>query len=323
MLWLSTNDKAFFGVHPSMLNPRQLEAFHWVMMRGSATAAASAMHVTQPAVSRLIRDFELACGLALFERQGNQLLPTPEATLLLAEVERYAMGLKSVERFAADLKERRRGGLRVCALPAMAMAYLPQLMSRFIEGRALSDVHLHGMPSHLVIEAVAAGQADVGFAAAPIERPGLRIEPLSAHALVALPSNHRLAQRRTLRARDLDGEAMIALAEPSIFASRIDVLIGQVDCRIVASTPLSGIACAMVAAGTGIAIVDPFSVSDYLGRGISAVALSPAIDVRVAVVTPRHRRLSGLVEEFIAAVRRATLEIPGQLPAPGGRRKSS
>ena len=97
-------DKAFFGVHPSMLNPRQLEAFHWVMMRGSATAAASAMHVTQPAVSRLIRDFELACGLALFERQGNQLLPTPEATLLLAEVERYAMGLQSVERFAADLR---------------------------------------------------------------------------------------------------------------------------------------------------------------------------------------------------------------------------
>jgi DNA-binding transcriptional LysR family regulator len=196
----------------------------------------------------------------------------------------------------------------------MAMAYLPRLMSRFIQGRNLSGVQLHGMPSHLVIEAVTAGQADIGFAAAPIERPGLRIEALRAQAVVAVPVNHRLAHRRTLRARDLDGEPMIALSEPSIFASRIDVLLAQVDCHIVASTPLSGIACSMVAAGSGVAVVDPFSVSDYLGRGVIAVALVPAIDVKVAIVTARHRRLSSLAEEFVAAVRGEIQAGPGALP---------
>ncbi|HRK19420.1 MAG TPA: LysR family transcriptional regulator, partial [Hyphomicrobiaceae bacterium] len=59
------------------LNPRQIEAFRMVMLRGSITAAAQMLNVSQPAVSRLIRDLEVRSGLALFERHGNHLLPTP------------------------------------------------------------------------------------------------------------------------------------------------------------------------------------------------------------------------------------------------------
>ena len=55
-----------------MLNPRQVEAFRAVMTTGSVTSAAITMHVTQPAVSRLIRDLEVTLKLALFERRGNR-----------------------------------------------------------------------------------------------------------------------------------------------------------------------------------------------------------------------------------------------------------
>ncbi|MBV8836561.1 MAG: LysR family transcriptional regulator, partial [Alphaproteobacteria bacterium] len=71
-----------------MLNPRQVEAFRAVMATGSVTLAATMMHVTQPAVSRLIRDLEFTLQLALFERRGNRLKPTAEANHLFAEVER-------------------------------------------------------------------------------------------------------------------------------------------------------------------------------------------------------------------------------------------
>ena len=282
-----------------MLNPRQIEAFRWVMLRGSVTAAAHELHVSQPAVSRLIRDFEAATGLVLFERHGNQLVPTPEAALLLGEVERYASGLQAVERFSSDLRTRRRGSLRVIALPAMAMGYLPRLVAAFVRDRPLSSVHLHGMPSHLVIEAVAAGQADIGFAAAPAERLGLRIEPLPAHAVLAVPVGHRLASRRRIGLRDLAGERVIALAEPNIFSSRTDTLLSGVDCEIVATTPLSGIACSLVSNGLGVAIVDPFSITDVDRHGVVAIAIEPAIDVRIAIVTAAARRMPALAEAFL------------------------
>jgi len=67
-----------------MLNPRQVEAFRTVMLTGSVTSAATMMHVTQPAVSRLIRDLQFTLKLALFDRRGNRLEPTAEAHHLFA-----------------------------------------------------------------------------------------------------------------------------------------------------------------------------------------------------------------------------------------------
>lgn len=286
-----------------LLNPRQIEAFRWVMLRGSVTAAAQQLGISQPAASRLIHDLESRTGLALFERHGNHLTPTAEAELLLGEVERYATGLQAISRFAEDLQQGRRGQLRVIALPAIAMGFLPRFVARFVAGRAMSNVFVHGMPSHLVVEAVSAGQADIGIAAAPADRPGLRIEPLESRAVLAVPTGHRLARRRTVGERDLAGERFIQLAEPTIFASQPEPRPARAAVDRVVTTPLSGIACSLVAAGTGIAIVDPFAASDHVGRGIVAIRYEPAIPIRIAIVTSSHRRPSALARAFVDAFR--------------------
>jgi len=67
------------------------------------TAAAELMAITQPAVSRLIRDFEFATRLKLFDRRGNQLTPTREAVTLMHEVERAFIGLSRVKLTKVDL----------------------------------------------------------------------------------------------------------------------------------------------------------------------------------------------------------------------------
>jgi hypothetical protein len=52
-----------------------------------------------------------------------------------------------------------------------------------------------------------------------------------------------------------------------------------------------------------VALVDPFSASEYEGRGVVAVPFEPRIDVRMMIVTSAHRRLSALGQEFVAAFR--------------------
>jgi DNA-binding transcriptional LysR family regulator len=254
-------------------------------------------------VSRLIRDLEVRTGLVLFERKGNHLEPTPEAGLLLAEVEKYAVGLSSLAIYAQELAEMKRGALRIVALPAMAMGFLPQVVARFIEGRSLSRVHLHGMPSHLVIDAVAAGQADIGFAVAPAERSGLSIEPLDARAVVVVPRSHRLAARRSIRLDELRQERLVALSEPTIFASPLSQEIDELYRSATVATPLSGIACHFVEAGAGIALVDPFSIAGLRALDLVALPLSPPIQVRVGIVTNSNRRPSTLARQFIAALK--------------------
>src|ERR1700738_3691425 len=80
--------------HMARINSRQVEAFRAMMLTGSVTEAAKLMAVTQPAVSRLLRDFQALLKMELFERRGRGLVPTASATALYMEVERSFVGLE-------------------------------------------------------------------------------------------------------------------------------------------------------------------------------------------------------------------------------------
>src|SRR4051812_49642096 len=69
-----------------MINLKHVEVFHAIMRTGSVTAAARLLHVTQPAVSAMLKHFENRLQMKLFERAGGRLVPTPEAQALLPDV---------------------------------------------------------------------------------------------------------------------------------------------------------------------------------------------------------------------------------------------
>ena len=89
-----------------MIKQRQIEAFRAVMTAGGVSAAAAFLNVSQPAVSRLIRDLEAQIGVALFERRsGGRLQPTRDALILFREVERYFISLDQITQTAAGLRD--------------------------------------------------------------------------------------------------------------------------------------------------------------------------------------------------------------------------
>lgn len=288
----------------SKLNPRQIEAFRALVLTGSTTRAAEMMYVTQPAVSRLVRDLQHALGLALFEKRGTRLVPTGEALALYAEVERSFVGLDRIAQAAAELRTRRAGVLRIAAMPALANGFLPRFTGRFLAERPKLDLALFGLVSHIVLDWVASAQCDVGFAEASIEHSGVRTERLPPVRFVAvLPAGHRLARRRVLRPRDFAGESFVSMGPSSVSRFRVDAVFADHDVRRVmrVETPLSEIACALVAAGVGVSICEPFTASEYAARGIVALPFEPAIEFAVAAAFPSHRSVPAVAREFTSA----------------------
>ncbi len=102
------------------MNLRQIEVFRTIMVTRSMTGAAKALHVSQPAVSRLVSHTELRLGLKLFERIKGRLYPTPEAEQLFAEVTAVYNSVQRVNQVAEDLLDHRSGLLRVPAAPTSA-----------------------------------------------------------------------------------------------------------------------------------------------------------------------------------------------------------
>lgn len=307
--------------HPSLLAPRQVEAFRLVMQHGSVTAAAAVLGISQPAVSRLVQNLQAQIGVVLFERQGHALVPTAEATLLQAEVERYRASIESLSRFAHSLHEHRQGHVRLAAMPALAMGWLPRLLADFVAAHPHSHLHLHGMPSHGVIDAVLGGQADLGLAAFTPGRAGAIVETYHAPAVLVVPREHALARRPSVRASELRGERLVRLEESAGFSARTDVWLSGVSHAAAVTTPLTGIACSLVAAGVGVAIVDPFSAHDHASRGLAVVPLEPALHHDVSLVVAERAGRTPAVGPLLAVLRRALDEACAEPRRSGAARR--
>ena len=291
-----------------MLNPRQIEAFRAVMLTGGITAAAELLNISQPAVSRLIADLQYALKLTLFERRGARIAPTSEALSLYQEVERSFVGLERIEQAARDLYDRRAGVLRIGAMPALAIGFLPRFVARFLVERPRVDVSLWGSSSTVVLDWVAAGQCELGFSQSTVDHGTVLSEKLPPVPVVAIvPSGHPLAARSLLTPQDFAGEAFISLGPSTLLRYRIDAVFADhgVNRIMRVETQLTMIACAMVATGAGVSIVDPFTAEEYAGRGVVVRPFEPRVHIEMAVLRSAQRSLSTLAQDFLGEFRSA------------------
>lgn len=301
-----------------MLKHRQIEAFRTIIISGSMSAAADIMGITQPAISRLIRDLEQTTRLNLFERAGGRLTPTGDALTLYREVDRSFVGLERIMGLARDLRERRGGALRVAALPGLANGFLPAFAAGFLAKRPSLNMALYGMNSHFILEWINTGQCDLGIVE-NTQLTGYTIEELPSIEMVAvLPLNHRLVQRERVVPEDFENEDFISLVQPSVMHARVDAIMRErgVVRQIKAETPLTMIACGMVSAGFGVSIVDPFTAERY-SSSLAVRPIDPSIAITWTMVLPTHIKASSITKEFIAEFKTSFRDFLSGGPTPG------
>lgn len=288
------------------INLRQVEAFRATMLTGSVTEAAALMGVTQPAVSRLLRDLQAVLNMPLFEKRGTGLVPTAAATALYTEVERSFVGLERIGAAAEEIRSRRTGFLRVAALPALANGYLPRLTGHFLKERPNLNLSLFGVISPLVVDWVTNNQCDVGFAEVPMAHVGMPSLRLPAVARVAvLPEGHRLTKKAELTPRDFANETFVSLTAGSTGRHLVDQAFHRdgVPRILRIETALSEILCGMVSSGIGVSISDPFTAREFEGRGVVVRPFVPRIEFEFAAVFPPQRSPSPVALDLVAAVR--------------------
>ncbi len=287
------------------MNLRQLEAFKAVIENGTVSQAAEVLRISQPAVSKLIAALEHGVGFTIFERVRGRLVPTPEAGMLYAEVERAFVGVKEISRAVDSIRDLKKGRLIVGVIPALASGFIQEVITDFQAERPDITVSMHSRSSIKIHQQVAASQFELGITASPIEHSGVETEFLCrVEALCVLPPGHRLANRELIEPQDLEGEPFISLSALDHSRQRIDHPFEEAgvrrDLRI--ETPMGISACAFVAKGAGVSIVDPFSALEFQTAPIVAKPFRPAVAFDIALRYPLNRRRSHLIRTFAAAI---------------------
>ncbi|WP_342642373.1 LysR family transcriptional regulator [Rhodoligotrophos ferricapiens] len=284
------------------MRPRHLEVFHAVAAHGSVTEAAKRLHVSQPAVSKYLRELEQDLGYALRVRQGNSWRLTTEGRLLFEEIAKSLVGFDRLSQFAVDLKAMRVGRLAVACLPLLAIEPLSSLISDFLEVHPEIALSLLVLNSHGVIDQVIAGKADVGIGLHLPFHEEVESRLVARMRLVCmLDRDDPLAVKDTITAADLHGRRLITIGTGDAVQLEIDRLFRAEGVRASrrVETLTSHSVLRLAEHGLGIALLDDFVASQYRGTRLVKRAFQPEILYALAVITSRDRPLSRLARSFV------------------------
>ena len=127
-----------------------------------------------------------------------------------------------------------------------------------------------------------------------------------------------------LRPKDFAGEPFVALGPTTPSRHRIDEIFARhgVARTVRVETPLSEIACALVASGLGLSICDPFTANEYSTRGVVSRPFEPALAFQIAALSPSHRALSPVAARIHRRIRglHRVVRLVASTPATGRRR---
>lgn len=277
-----------------------LRAYRAVMHHGNVTRAAEMIGSTQPGVSRMLIQLEHQVGFKLFARVRGKLYPTPEGKQFYREVEHTYKGIERLGDTARRIRNKESGIIRVCAMPALAIGFLPRVIARFNQAFPDINVVLSTDRSQQVIDQVRAGLCDIAIAMCAEPTPDYSIDTIQVPKVCLLPLGHPLADNPSITCTDLRDVPLITTEKDSLHHQEMAARFHQagVALNILHETSMNASCCHYVANRLGVALVDPFSASSHQPLGYEVRPFVPTIPFTSYLLQPRHRPTADGTDDF-------------------------
>jgi DNA-binding transcriptional LysR family regulator len=156
----------------------QLTAFLAALEKGSFTAAAEDLELTQASVSELVARLEKELGVALFTRGSRRLVPTEAAVELRPHAAQAVSAVRNGLDTIHALTSLERGTCTFGVLRNAAYYALADLVEIFHHRHPNVRVRLIGINSAFVAQSIARGEVEAGLLVLPIDEDGLEVRPL-------------------------------------------------------------------------------------------------------------------------------------------------
>jgi DNA-binding transcriptional LysR family regulator len=294
-----------------MLDVAKLATLREVIARGSFSAAATALSLTQPAVSRQVSLLERRLGTQLVRRTRQGVLPTEAGELLMLHTEAVLGRLELAETDVAALAGLRVGRVRIGMFFTAFAVLAPEVAAHAERRHPDLEVSYELVDRHTAFRRLQAAQLDL---AAVFEHPfepdppppGIDVIPLfDDPACVLLPVHHRLAARDTLTLEELQRETWIRPREGAA-ARLLDRLLPDVRTLAAGHGDEPVETQVHVAAGAGLALAHALNVVVNPARiVVRALADAPPRQVQAAIAAEHHAPAPRALLELLRELRQA------------------
>jgi DNA-binding transcriptional LysR family regulator len=299
------------------VNLNHLAIFHAVVSEQSVSRAAERLLVSQPAISKQIRELERSLGVRLLDRLPRGVRPTEAGALLAGYAQRICAQAEDAGNALDELRGLRRGRLRVGASTTIGVYLLPELFVRFRQKFPGVQISLEIAPSDHLAARLAEGEIDLALTEGLIVHESLESAEFMQDELVAIaPAGHALARKRSVSMQQLCREPFVVRETGSGTQSLVERWLAERGMKVAPAMSLSNTEAIKraVAAGVGVAIVSGMAVSLELQARRLALLRVSDLHIRRPVyrVVPRRTDQSHAVRALIAMLDQLPSTPPGQ-----------
>lgn len=285
-----------------MIRFRQIEAFRVLMSTGTTVGAAKRLHISQPAVSRLIADLEQDLGFSLFNRSKGRMEPTKAAVRFHLAVEENFLGLERLRKVADTIKKDACTGLNIACMHVLSTTVLPLILKEFSKNHPDTPIRIDSVSNAEILVRLQDLKADIALGLAFPEIAGIEVETvLEAPVFCAMPKGHRLADQALITPEDLQFEKVIGWIPSSPVDHTIEDLYfpePAIKPEILIRTHTSHTRYALVASGLGVSIVEPFASQVWDKHNIVLKPYQTSAKLEYALSYPSISNRSVIVQAF-------------------------
>ncbi|WP_308634582.1 LysR family transcriptional regulator [Paenibacillus silvisoli] len=157
------------------INAEWYRSFYWTAKTGTLSRAAEKLHITQPAVSHIIKQLEGALGGPLFFRSAKGVSLTAEGEVLFRYVEQAFGFMEAGEKRIAEMHNLDSGEIRIGAGDTLCKHYLMPYLEQFHAQYPLVRIHVTNRTTPETLELLTDGKIDFGIVNLPADKPRVEL----------------------------------------------------------------------------------------------------------------------------------------------------
>ncbi|MFC0214590.1 cidABC operon transcriptional activator CidR [Paenibacillus chartarius] len=273
----------------------------------SFTKAADALHISQPTISKMIRNLENELSIEVFSRNGKQVELTDSGQVIAMHAAHILHSFDNLTSELNDLTQLKRGRIRIGLPPMVGARFFPKIMSEFRKMYPGIDMEMVEDGAKTTEAAVESGRLDVGAVLLPTKDDVFHSFPIVSEQLKAvIHPSHPLADRDSIALSELAEETFISFREDFALHDRIIAACQEAGFqpRVQYESSQWDFISEMVAAGLGIAMLPETICAKLDTERVRTVSLAdPVIPWQLAMIWRKEGYLSFAAREWIRFTR--------------------
>lgn len=281
---------------------RHLKYFIEVSRFSSFTRAADHLFVTQPTISKMIKNLEGELGVELFDRSRKQLVLTDAGRVILDQAQTIDKAFDNLQTELDDLLGLQKGHIRIGLPPIMDADHFIRILGDFHKIYPNITFQLLENGAKKIEEDINNDKLDVGITVLPTDEEEFHYFSFMKEELkVVVPPSHALATRKQIKLEELKDEQVILFNKDFALNDRITEACKEAGFipKVVSESSQWDFIGKMIASELGISIL-PYSVSNLLKEEVYAInVVKPMIEWDLAIIWKKNHYLSYATKEWL------------------------